>query len=223
MSAKSDIWKIADDIWISTFYYLSVSDFLSIGKTCVYFHDLANNNTVNYSFSNKYWENQCKHLWSLIDKNNFKANNWKTFYRELVESTKTKPKEVTTLFKLNINSCESNEINKYFEYISMNDINNIQNSIYTMCKYDLLPFFKVLICNMSDKQLNAIPVVNFAINSNAVKIGKYLLGHKVTPTNSNQESNSNYNHKICNKRKNKRKQCSYNYEFPNIKFKRCTA
>ena len=73
--------KIIDDVWIDTFQFLSVHDFLSIACSCKHFNTLTNHKK-NHRI-NQYWESKCKQLCTNIETNKFTTNDWHAFYIEL--------------------------------------------------------------------------------------------------------------------------------------------
>ena len=84
-STQTTVDKIIDDLWIDIFCFLSVKNFLSIGKTCRKFHSLITDGTVKSGYNNRinnYWETQCKNICDNIDAN-YETDEWFKFYCEL--------------------------------------------------------------------------------------------------------------------------------------------
>lgn len=79
-----------DDVWVTCFCFLNVQDLLSIHKSCTNFHRITDN--TRYPIINKLWKYHCRQLCINIDKHNdtddddndFTTDDWKLFYRAMI-------------------------------------------------------------------------------------------------------------------------------------------
>ena len=151
-----DILKIGDDCWSIVAANLSPLEFISVSSTCCFFYNLR--------LRNKYWQNQCKALWTQIESNKVATIDWYTLFKAIVDFI--------------IKICEK----KSFQYVPASKrsaVNIYRNtttqtilfrpSNYTIDKLfpgligdilfgiiaeNNLPMFKVLISNIGNEQLH---------------------------------------------------------------------
>ena len=180
--------RISNDVWFYTFHLLTPLDFLAISHTCSFLYNLC---SVTYAPIDKYWECQCKHLWSKINDTNYKAENWNKLFESMASfidecaayvsgMSRWRSQEITKMKKLAYN------ITVTVDTIA-NGI-NLRGILELAIIKDHLEIFKIYTHNMSDDILNkpfhkttfGLPgdrylILHHVIENDALKICQYLL------------------------------------------------
>ena len=207
------MFTISNDVWFHTFHLLTPFDFISVGHTCSFFHNLS---SLKYVPIKKYWEYQCKQLWTKIDDTNFQSKNWKILFKSMthfIASAVTGSDEF--MYEKIIDAiCPNVSISKqaieklvYNIKITVDDIadGNKKNGsiiLIPIIMQHKMEMFKIYTCNMSDDELNkpltANPqmssgnmfcntILHSAIDSNSTEICKYLLMPIASDNNNNNK------------------------------------
>ena len=79
--SNSSLQDVVDDICITIFYLLPVTDFLSIQQTCNHFYKLLNPSSP---IINNYWRLQSLCICDNIEITKYKSKKWYSIYQELL-------------------------------------------------------------------------------------------------------------------------------------------
>ena len=186
----TSILDLPDDVLFAVLMFTTPPDLFSVSDTCSHFRNLSDRK--KYPPVNKYWQQQCKCLWTLVETNNFTPQNYD--YKCLFESMV----DFITIEKMShtVDMAAISKTRKLAQNIElrMDDTlatmaNEICGLLGSIIYQDNLEMFKVYTCNMTANDIRMYRVVIWYQSnsllfgviehasevSTSTKIAKYLL------------------------------------------------